>query len=276
MVSPASVILPAPVVAPGTFSSACGGGGSHRAARPAASGHGHGAAAGSGNRSAPMVIESYEDPDIPNILPQFRPSCPPGVHFECPLLRGTMTKAVEFSHLFFTTEMINDICKHTNSYANERIIEGSHSSYLKADGSWKDITCDEINRLITLLLYVSLVKVGTNVDKYWSTKSLLNGLWARSIMSRLRFKAIMAFPHVVDPAAETPGDKSHKVDSFVNYFKSRCADLYQPRQQVAIDERLVKSRHRSGIRQYIKDKPTKWGIKLWVLADSSNGYTMCT
>ena len=24
----------------------------------------------------------------------------------------------------------------------------------------------------------------------------------------------------------------------------------------------------------MKDKPTKWGIKLWVLADSSNGYTV--
>lgn len=23
-----------------------------------------------------------------------------------------------------------------------------------------------------------------------------------------------------------------------------------------------------------KDKPTKWGIKLWVLVDSSNGYTI--
>ena len=37
---------------------------------------------------------------------------------------------------------------------------------------------------------------------------------------------------------------------------------------------MVKSRHRSGIRQFIKDKPNKWGIKLWVLADSSNGYTV--
>lgn len=35
----------------------------------------------------------------------------------------------------------------------------------------------------------------------------------------------------------------------------------------------MKSKHRSGIRQYIKNKPTKWGIKLWVLTDSANGYT---
>ena len=60
----------------------------------------------------------------------------------------------------------------------------------------------------------------------------------------------------------------------IYYFKSRCLSLYQPRQNLVIDERIVKSRHRSGIRQYMKDKPTKWGIKLWVLADSSNGYTV--
>ena len=128
--------------------------------------------------------------------------------------------------------------------------------------------------MIALLIYFGLVKVGTNVERYRSTKSLFNGRWARSIMSRLRFKALMALLHVVDPGNETPGDKLHKVDSFVNYFKSRCADLYQPRQNLAIDEHMVISRHRSEIRQYIKDKLTKWSIKLWVLADSSNGYTI--
>ena len=43
---------------------------------------------------------------------------------------------------------------------------------------------------------------------------------------------------------------------------------------MAVDERMVKSRHRSGFRQFMKDKPTKWGIKLWVLTDSANGYTV--
>ena len=124
------------------------------------------------------------------------------------------------------------------------------------------------------MLSISEVALDSFAVEYWSIKSLFHGLWARSIMSRLRFKALMALLHVVDPGAETPGDKLHKVNSFVNYFKSRCAALYQPRQNLAIDERMVKSRHRSGIRQYIKDKPTKLGIKPWVLADSSNGYTV--
>ena len=117
------------------------------------------------------------------------------------------------------------------------------------------------------------MRVSAQFD-YWSTKSLYHGLWARAILSRDRFSALMAFLHVVDPDTEDPGDKLRKVNAFVTYFKSRCLSLYQPKQNVAIDERMVKSRHRSGIRQYIRDKPIKWGVKLWVVADSSNGYTV--
>ena len=92
-------------------------------------------------------------------------------------------------------------------------------------------------------------------------------------MSRTRFKALMAMLHVVDPTNEDESHKLRKVESFINYFESRGLALYQPSKNLTFDERLVKSCHWSEIRQYIKDKPTRWGIKLWVLADSSNGYT---
>ena len=136
------------------------------------------------------------------------------------------------------------------------------------------MTADEIKRFIALLIHFGVVHVRGNVQRNWSTKTLYHGLWARAILPRNRFFAILAFLHVVDPATETPGNKLCKVESFVKHFKKRCSELYKPREHVAIDERMVKSRHRSGIRQYIRDKPTKWGIKLWVLADSSNGYTV--
>ena len=135
-------------------------------------------------------------------------------------------------------------------------------------------TPEEILRLIALLIYFGMVKVVGDADKYWSTATLYHGLWARSILSRKRYRALMALLHVVDPSNEPAGNKLRKVEGFVNFMKGRWKLLYQPRQHVAINERMVKSRHRSGIRQYIKDKPIKWGIKHWVLADSSTAYVV--
>ena len=82
--------------------------------------------------------------------------------------------------------MIVEIVNHTNSYAYEHIMEGSHCSYAQKDGSWKDVTSDKINRLIALLIYFGLVKVGARVDRYWSTKTLYYDVWARDTMERNR------------------------------------------------------------------------------------------
>ena len=45
-----------------------------------------------------------------------------------------------------------------------------------------------------------------------------------------------------------------------------------PHEQVAVDECMVPFCGRLSFKQYHKDKPTKWGIKVWMLADSHMGY----
>lgn len=70
---------------------AAGGGGRGRAAA---------AAAGGGDPGA-VPYKSYGDPDVPNPLPEFKPTRIPGIHFERRLLRNTMTKAIDFFNLFF-------------------------------------------------------------------------------------------------------------------------------------------------------------------------------
>ena len=185
-----------------------------------------------------------------------------------------MTRAVDFLNLFFTVRLIDSIVEHTNSYAYAHIMAGSHKSYAQPDGSWQEVTPDEIKKKIALLIYFGLIRVGQSVEWYWSTATLLHGLWARTFMTRNRLKALMAMLHVVDPGSEVEGDKLRKINPLIDFFKNRYQEFYQPRQNVAVDEQMVKSRHRSGIRQFNKDKPTRWGIKFWVLADSSNGYTV--
>ena len=60
--------------------------------------------------------KGYDDLDTPNQLPSFSPQIPPGLHLTGPYLRSTLTKAVDFFKLFFTTQLIQEICNHTNMY----------------------------------------------------------------------------------------------------------------------------------------------------------------
>ena len=48
--------------------------------------------------------------------------------------------------------------------------------------------------------------------------------------------------------------------------------MYLPHRDVAVDEAMIKFQGRSSLKQYMPLKPTKRGIKVWVLADSHNGY----
>ncbi len=217
----------------------------------------------------------FDFPDNVNVIPAFNPHRPPGIHFEGPVLRNSLTTELDFFRLFLTPQMVSTVATHTNTYALSKVgTRGYNRGYTNREGVWHETSDSEIDSFIALLIYFGLVKVGGDTSKYWSTKTIYHGLWARKILSRDRYKALAAFLHVVDPADETPGYKLQKVEEFIASFKERCKLLYQPSQKLAVDERMVKSKHRSGMRQFMKDKPTKWGLKLWVLADSDNGYTV--
>jgi hypothetical protein len=94
-----------------------------------------------------------------------------------------------------------------------------------------------------------LVKLESEIENYWSVKTIYHGLWAREIISRFRYKALMAFLNVVDPVTEDPNNKLHQ-------------QLYQLSQNIAVDECMVKSRNRPGIRPTCDDIETgivgKW------------------
>lgn len=56
-------------------------------------------------------------------------------------------------------------------------------------------------------------------------------------------------------------------------FFSKCKDLYVVSENVTIDEMLESFRGRCIFRQYIKNKPARYGIKIFALVDSNTFYT---
>ena len=77
----------------------------------------------------------------------------------------------------------------------------------------------------------------------------------------------------------TPGVTTRKIDKIkplLDLFLPRFRELYVPASNLSVDETMIMIgfRGRFGSTQYMPQKPTKWGIKLFTLADSANGYLL--
>ena len=109
------------------------------------------------------------------------------IHFDQAFTRS-MNCELEFFWLFFTKEMLQDVVAHTNIYAHIQITKTS-SSYTNKEGAWMSTNLEEIERLIAFLVHVGLVKVDSDIENYWSVKTLYHGLWAREIISRVKVQS---------------------------------------------------------------------------------------
>ena len=143
---------------------------------------------------------SYNDSDVGNTLPAFTPRSEPGFHLGVQSLRNTLVSPLDFFHMYFTPGLVDDIVQHTNTYAYIAVANENSSKryYTESDWSWRDTTPDDILRLIGLLIYFGFVDIKGSANWYWSTTTLFHGLWVRSFMSGMQFRALMALLHVVD------------------------------------------------------------------------------
>ena len=96
-------------------------------------------------------------------------------------------------------------------------------------------------------------------------------------MTRDRFFQIMRYLHFSNCQQEPQqGDPNYsvlyKISTFMSMVNEKMVALYVPKRQVAVDEMMVPFKVRLSFKQYMPAKPTKWGIKMWALAESDTGY----
>src|ERR1044072_2542433 len=66
--------------------------------------------------------------------------------------------------------------------------------------------------------------------------------------------------------------KAAKVHNLVNYIGDKCLEHFIPLRVIAIDESTIGFKGRVSFKTYNPQKPTKWGLRVYVLADSSTSY----
>ncbi|XP_016362385.1 piggyBac transposable element-derived protein 4-like [Sinocyclocheilus anshuiensis] len=204
------------------------------------------------------------------LLPNFSPKRPPG-----PQLTTDRTYTpLQLFQLFLPNSAVKTIVRNTNSNAEKRVKAGKKFV-------WVPLTIAEFYSYVALVVYMGLVKAKSIAD-YWARKRMYNFSYPQSIMSRARFQAISWNLHLCDPQEDEENNKKKGTTGYDRLLKikplytdvlSACRKHFHPNREILVDERMVATKARIGLKRYMNDKPIKWGYKLFVLADSSCGYT---
>ena len=173
--------------------------------------------------------------------------------------------------MYFDDNIVQQICDASNEYA-ERNKDKKKQMYQY----FKKMTREDFYAIVGTLVHLGYRKI-PRYRLMWSPLSLCYDPIISKVFIRNRFESLLSFLHIVNEATEKclkdEGDKLVKVRPLNDHLQTKCKELYQPNREISIDERMVRSKARFSFRQYIKNKPTKWGFKLWCLCDSHNGYT---
>jgi hypothetical protein len=139
------------------------------------------------------------------------------------------------------------------------------------------MTLEELEAFIGLLYARGLMGAkNIPIPELWSEK-WGNGIFRRT-MARDRFIEIMKFLRFDEKSTRQqrlPADKFALFSEIWNLFISNCQEHYTPVENLAVDEQLFPTKARCRFTQYMGNKPDKFGIKFWMLAEVDSKYFLC-
>lgn len=129
---------------------------------------------------------------------------------------------------------------------------------------------EKLDKFIGILVG-SIVNVKKRERDYWSQSKLLHHDMIADALSRDEFLDIKRFLKLSKRAHKDLNNKIWRVHHFVELFKINICQFGFFSSRYSIDESMIKFFGRSNIKQYMKNKPIRFGIKFWAIC-SISGY----
>ena len=141
------------------------------------------------------VIES-ESEDSPEDLDEWRDvteelDIPDRIHFSVspkvigPQVPTDIVQPIQYFKLFFTNELVNEIIKETNNYA-ENVLKNKEISSNSIWETWRAVEEDEFWAFIGIIINMGTIPL-TNMQEYWSVKENSRIAFFSKIFTRKRF-----------------------------------------------------------------------------------------
>lgn len=180
------------------------------------------------------------------------------------------TKVEEVWQLFFPDTVLEEITLHTNQRLN--IIRQNHTRESDVVGT----NIQEMKALIGLLYLAGRMRAShTNVVDLWDTDGTGVELF-RLVMPYKRFYLLLRALRFDDAATRQVRrvqDKLAPIRSVFEGFVDRCKNNFTVGEYVTLDEMLECFRGRCSFRQFMPQKPAKYGLKMFAVVDSRMYYT---
>ena len=146
----------------------------------------------------------------------------------------------------------------------------THSRFKK----WTPVTTTEMYGFLAVIMNMGIINV-PDIASYWSTSWTTSIPFFGQLFSRNRFEIVFWMLHVSSvPDGQTTPKRLDKVRILMDALISNFKKNMNPSPNLSVDETMVGFRGRFGAKQYIPNKPTRYGVKAFTLADSKNGYIL--
>ena len=175
-------------------------------------------------------------------------------------LFDTSASVLDFFQVFYTDEVFTHIVECTNINANSKRRDDPDNN----KGLWHDTTLDEIKAFYGVLIMMDIIKLDRE-DLYWkeSDSHFLLGTNIPDVITRDRCMQIKRYLHFCREDENPRNDKLYKVRYMLTNIREKFLSEYVPHEEISIDESMVPFKGRLSFKQYMKDKPCKFGIKCY-------------
>ncbi|CAL7947104.1 unnamed protein product [Xylocopa violacea] len=169
-----------------------------------------------------------------------------------------------FFDMFFTTPFLEFLVNETNAYAAYifPMLCANRKKYKK----WKDTNIEEMKIFLGLLFLMGIIRVN-RINDYWRKHPLFN-LPFSNFMCRDRFLILLVCIHFDRERVST--DILHKIRPVLIHFNNSMSQLYNPSKELIVDESMILCHGRLQFMRYLLNKTHKYGVKLYVLAESDD------
>ncbi|XP_077397623.1 heterogeneous nuclear ribonucleoprotein U-like protein 1 isoform X1 [Festucalex cinctus] len=176
----------------------------------------------------------------------------------------------DFLELFLTDELLQQIADRTNLYAVQ-CFEDPSEKLPSRSHLWKPVTVSDLKTFFGLTFITSYV-IKPNFSLYWSEDEVDITPHFSQTMSRNKFQIIWKFLNYNNPELDDGTDKMYEVRPVLDYVVGKFKVLYEPGQNICIDESMLNCQSCVSFKTYCPKKAVKFGIKSYLLCDSATGY----